>query len=209
MVGFISFGIISSVLAERDWEYWSQESVSLTLSKRINYLVMSEWRFKDDMQHNYLFKMETGPSIKVNDYFDVALIYAYQEKKSGNMWDRSDYSYLDFTGKYIFKELGDIKLSNRFRYQYDYDKGKAILRHSFKLSKGFHLGKYELLPYFSEEPFYDTKKDRITEHRSAAGIGISFFRNVSVGLGYMFNSKRGTNKWTYANVFISNVTIKF
>jgi hypothetical protein len=77
------------------------------------------------------------------------------------------------------------------------------------LSKGFKIGKHEIAPYFNEEPFYDCKLNRITEHRTSSGITYSFTKNISFSIGYMLNSKKGSPKWTYANVLVSNLSIRF
>lgn len=195
--------------AERDWEYWSQESFSYALNKKVSLLILPEWRFKNDMHDSYLFKLENGIAFKVNEYFEIIPYYVYQEKKSSNMWDSSNLAYLDEVIKIPLKEFFDLKISDRFRYQYDFDKGKAVLRNSLRISRVFPIAKLELVPYLMEEPFYDTKLDRITEHRSTAGILCNVTKNISFGLGYMLNSKKAVSKWTYANVLVSNLNIKF
>lgn len=195
--------------ADRDWEYWSQESISIPVSKKINWLILPEWRFKEDMHNVYLFKLETAPSFTINKYLEIAPYYVYQEKKSGAIWDRSDLMYFDTTIKLPLEGLFDIKVSDRVRYQYDFDKAKTTLRNSLKISKAIKLGKFEISPYLSEEPFYDAKQDRITEHRTCAGLTYTLSKNASIGAGYMVNSKKGRNDWAYTNVLVTNLNIKF
>jgi len=209
LVFLMVFIFVNSVFAQRDWEYWSCENFAIPIDKTISYLINTEWRFNNDMDYNYLFKVETGPSFKINNYLEIAPYYVYQEKQSKNMWDRSDLVYLDASLKSALVESLDIKFSNRFRYQYDFDKAKTILRDAIKISKGFKIGRQEIAPYFSEEPFYDAKLARITEHRTTAGMTYAFTKNISLGIGYMLNSKKGTSKWTYANVLMSNLNIRF
>ncbi|MCM8796552.1 MAG: DUF2490 domain-containing protein [Candidatus Omnitrophica bacterium] len=201
--------VLGSAYAERDWEYWSQEAYSVPLNNTVNYIVTTEWRFNQDMERDYLFKVETGPSFRINEYLELAPYYVYQEKQSRSGWDRSDLMYFDTTVNFRLKGLFNAKMSNRFRYQYDFDKVKTVLRNTLKLSKGFNIGKCQLTPYLSEEPFYDCKVNTITEHRTTAGISCSFTKNLSFGLGYMLNSKKGASKWSYSNVLVSNLNIKF
>ena len=196
----------------RDWELWTQDLFSAPLTKRITYNVLPEWRFKNDMNYNYLFKVETGPSFKINDYFDVAVWYIYQEKQASNrMWDRSNLSYFDFVAKVPLKKLFDIKVSNRIRHQYDYDKAKTTIRDSLRFSRDFNIFKIQISPYISEEPFYDVKINRINEHRSTAGLVFTFFKKYTLNLGYMLNSKKagGASKWGYSNVLLTNINAKF
>lgn len=201
--------MVNCAFAERDWEYWSQESFAIPINKKVNLMILPEWRFKKDMSDQYLFKLETGPTFKINQYLDITPYYVYQEKRTVGLWDRSDIAYLDGMVKASLKNLFDIKISNRLRYQYDFDKAKTIWRDSIKISKGYKMGKIEMAPYFSEEPFYDAKLDKITEHRTAAGFTFNLSKDISIGVGYMLNSKNAKPKWTYANVLVSNLNIKF
>jgi hypothetical protein len=207
LIRILAFGDFA--FAKRDWEYWTNETFTIPINKKITYLIIPEWRFKNDMHNEYNFKLETGPSFKINEYLEITPYYVYQEKKSLGKMDRSDLAYLDETVRIPLKKLFNLKLSNRFRYQYDFDKGKAILRNVFKLSKSFKVAKLEITPYICEEPFYDARLDRITEHRTISGLTFALTKNTSFGLGYMYNAKWGTKKWVYANVLLSNLNIKF
>lgn len=209
VVLYLLFGALDSSFADRDWEHWTQGNISIPINKLVRFVVIPEWRFKNDMNNMYQFKLETGTSFKINEHIDITPYYVYQDKKVGNIWDRSDLMYMDGTLKLPLKSLFDIKLSNRLRYQYDFDKVKTTIRNLLKISKGFKVGKQEIAPYVSEEPFYDCKSNRVVEHRSTVGLSYSFSKDISVALGYMLNSKRGKSKWTYANVLVSNLNIKF
>lgn len=205
----LSLFIPNSAFAERDWEYWSQSSVSVPLNEKVNFLIMPEWRFKNDMHNVFLFKLENGLSFKINKYWDITPYYVYQQKKSSGIWDKSDIGYLDATFKTSLENLFNLKLANRFRYQYDFDKEKTILRNSLKISKTVKIGKLELAPYISEEPFYDAKLGMFNEHRASVGVGYNFSKNVSLSAGYLLNPKKSTGKWRYTNVLITNCNIKF
>lgn len=197
----------------RDWELWTQESFSVQLTKKLSYTVLPEWRFKNDMNYNYLFKVETGPTYKINSYLDAAIWYVYQEKQASNkMWDRADLSYVDLVAKIPLKSFFDLKISNRARYQYNYSTAVATFRNSFRMLKTFKpMNNFEVSPYIQEEPFYDCKDHRIVEHRTSSGFTFTVFKNYSLSLAYMLNSKKatGASKWAYTNVFLANLGFKF
>lgn len=208
-LGLIFLAMTEYTFAERDWEYWSQNSISVDLNKKLSFVVLPEWRFRDDMSKFYLFKIETAPVFKINDYLEIAPYYVYQEKKTGNLWDGSSLFYSDTVFKIPLKKFFDLKISNRVRYQYDFDKDKTTWRNSLKISKNIKIFKFDIAPYISEEPFYDARLDRIVEHRTSSGISFNFSKYISFGIGYMLNSKKSTTKWTYANVLVTSLSLKF
>ena len=196
--------------ADRDWEYWNLETFTYEITDKISFVVLPEWRFKKDMSYKYLFKLETGVSFKINKFWEITPYYVHQDKNTGVLWDGSEISYLDNTFKFSLEKFFNTKISNRLRFQYDYDKAKTVFRNSLKFYKGFKIfGTQEIGPFISEEPFYDCKLDRITEHRSSVGVGYTFNKNFSLNVGYMLNSKKPAGKWTYTNVLVSNLSIRF
>ncbi|MBM3252928.1 MAG: hypothetical protein FJZ16_01585, partial [Candidatus Omnitrophica bacterium] len=132
--------------ADRDWEYWSRYSFEAPLTKEISYLIKPEWRIKNDMSYRYLFKLEQAIAFKLNKYLEVAHYYVWQESKSAKGADRSDLIYFDTTGKIPLKEFFDMKIIDRLRYQYNFDKALTVWRNSTRLTKVFKVGKFELSP---------------------------------------------------------------
>jgi hypothetical protein len=198
--------------AQRDWEYWNQEQATVPVTKRISLIFNSEWRFKADMHDMYQFKQENGISFKITNWFDFAPYYVFQRKKGNFDWDGSDLMYLDEVFKFTLKKIFHLKVNNRFRYQYDFDKRKTVLRNTLRLSRDFPLIKHlSVWPFISEEPFYDCKINRINEHRSTVGFGLTIYKNITASIGYMINSKKpgGKAKWSYVNALISNLSITF
>lgn len=204
---FLFLSLLKPAFAE--WNYWSQGFFSFSVNKIATLLLLPEWRFKENMHNVYLFKLETGLILKINNYFDITPYYVYQEKKLNGIWDRSDIAYLDGTVKISLKNLFDIKISNRLRYQYDFDKATTTLRNTTKISKDIKFNGLALSVFISEEPFYDVKLNRITEHRTVTGINYNLLKNVSTTIGYMINSKKEKTEWTYTNVLVTNLSIKF
>ena len=115
-----------SAHAERDWEYWSRYSFEAPITKEINYLIKPEWRIKDDITYRYLFKLEQAIAFKLNKFLEIAPYYVWQEAKSLGKVDRSDLAYLDLTGKIPLKKIFELKIIDRLRYQYNFDKELTV-----------------------------------------------------------------------------------
>jgi len=198
-----------SAFAERDWEYWSRYSFEAPITKEISYQIKPEWRMKNDMSYRYLFKLEQAINFKLGKYFEIAPYYVWQENKTAKGVDRSNLSYLDLTGKIPIKELFDVKIIDRLRWQYNYDKGLTTWRNSTRLTKAYKLGKFELSPFIEDEIFYDTKLDKLNENWASAGVSLALNKYLNVSVAYLLDTKKKGNDWNYANVLVTSMSLKF
>jgi len=205
----IILSITNFSLADRDWEYWSRYSFDVPVTKKISYVIKPEWRIKDDMTDKYLFKLENAIAFQINKYLELAPYYVWQENKTPSGNDRSDLFYLDVTGKIPLKEIFDLKMIDRMRYQYNFDKKLTIWRNSIKLTKAFKVGKYELSPFIEDEIFYDTGLDGINENWASAGVSLPLNKYANISVSYLLDTKKKGNDWSYANVFVTGLSFKF
>src|SRR3972149_8688711 len=201
---FILFSISNLAFAERDWEYWSRYSFEAPITKEISYVIKPEWRIKNDMKDEYLFKLEQAVAFKLTEFLEIAPYYVWQENKTAKGRDRSDLFYFDVTGKMPLKEFFDLKIVDRLRYQYNFDKELTVWRNSIRLTRTFKAGKYELSPFIEDEIFYDTKLDEINENWASAGISLILNKNANIGVFYLLDAKRKGDDWSYANVLVTS-----
>ena len=206
---FMGLNIAGSVFAERDWEYWSRYSFESPITKEISYLIKPEWRIKDDMTDRYLFKLEQAIAFKLNKFLEIAPYYVWQEAKSSGKVDRSDLAYLDMTGKIPLKKIFELKIIDRLRYQYNFDKELTIWRNSTRITKAFKLGKLEISPFIEDEIFYDTEQDKLNENWASTGISLVINKYANIGISYLLDTKRKGNDWSYANVLVTSFSLKF
>lgn len=205
----ILLSTVQSVFGERDWEYWSRYSFEAPFTKEISYLIKPEWRIKDDMTDRYLFKLEQAIAFKLNKFLEIAPYYVWQEAKSLGKVDRSDLAYLDMTGKIPLKKIFDLKIIDRLRYQYNFDKKLTVWRNSTRLTKALKLGKFEISPFIEDEIFYDTEQDKLNENWASVGVSLSPNKYANIGISYLLDTKKKGNDWTYTNVLVTSFSLKF
>ena len=164
---------------------------------------------RDDMSYRYLFKLEQAINFKLGSYFEIAPYYVWQENKTTKGFDRSNLSYLDLTGKIPLKEFFNIKMIDRLRWQYNYNKGLTTWRNSTRLTKAFKIGKFEFSPFIEDEIFYDTKLDKLNENWASAGLLFTLNKNSNIGVSYLLDTKKKGNDWAYTNVLITSFSLKF
>ncbi len=209
ILGLMFLGITEYAFAERDWEYWSRYSFEAPITKKISYLIKPEWRMKNDMSYRYLFKLEQAINFKLGDYFEIAPYYVWQENKTAKGTDSSNLSYLDLTGKIPLKEVFDVKIIDRLRWQYNYDKGLTTWRNSTRLTKAFRVGKFEFSPFIEDEIFYDTKLDKFNENWASAGVSLALNKHANIGISYLLDTKKKGDDWSYANVLVTSFNLRF
>lgn len=209
IVGLMFLGITEYAFGDRDWEYWSRYSFEAPITKEISYLIKPEWRIKDDMTDRYLFKLEQAVAFKINKFFELAPYYVWQETKSGGNVDKSDLVYLDGTAKVPLEKLFNLKIIDRLRYQYNFDKELTVWRNSTRLTKSFKIKSFELMPFIEDEIFYDTKLDKLNENWASAGVSLTLNKHANIGMSYLLDTKKKGNDWAYANVLVTSVNIKF
>lgn len=207
--GLALLNIAGYVFADRDWEYWARYSFEAPITKEISYFIKPEWRIKDDMTDRYLFKLEQAIAFKIGKFFEIAPYYVWQESKSLDKIDRSDLIYLDVTGKIPFKKFFDLKIIDRFRYQYNFDKELTVFRNSTRINKSFKIKRFEISPFIEDEIFYDNELDKLNENWASAGASFALNKNSNIAVSYLLDTKKKGNDWTYANVLVTSFTLKF
>ncbi len=209
MLGSMFLGITGNALADRDWEYWSRYSFEAPITKTISYFIKPEWRMKDDMSYRKLFKLEQAINFKIGKYLELAPYYAYQEVKSRGNVDRSDLVYLDGTAKVPLEKVFNIKIIDRLRYQYNFDKELTVWRNSTRLARPFKIKSFELTPFVEDEVFYDTKLDEFNENWASVGVSLVLNKHANISIAYLLDTKKNGKDWAYANVLVTSFSLKF
>ena len=208
-LGLMFLSMTKYAFAESDWEYWSRYSFEVPITKEISYLIKPEWRIRDDMSYRYLFKLEQAINFKIGKYFELTPYYVWQETNSGEKVDRSDLVYLDATAKVPLEKMFDLKIIDRLRYQYNFDKKLTVWRNSTRLTKSFKIKSFELLPFIEYEIFYDPKLGQLNENWASAGTSLVLNKYANISVAYLLDTKKKGNDWNYANVLVTSMSLKF
>jgi hypothetical protein len=203
-------GALGETRAERDWEYWSRYSLSAPLYSNIVTLVVKpEWRMRGDMADTYLIKPEFGVVLRVTSLIDITPHYVWQKSRTPGGWDYSDLSYLDATLKVPLSADGKLKLIERLRHEYNWDKATTTWRNALRLGQPLKLGAWTVAPFVEDEVFYSEESDRWNRNWASAGAALAVGKQVDVVLSYLLDAKRTEDDWTYANVLVTSFAARF
>jgi|GEM_PF-1436719 len=196
--------------AAGDWKYFSRYMLSVPLeTNAVALVVKPEWRFRNGMSELYLVKPEFGLAFTLNRYLEFAPYYVYQDAKTAAGWSHSDLSYLDGTLKFPLRPLYDLKVIDRLRNQYDWDKKIMIWRNSLRLTRAFAVRQMNVLPFIEEEIFYSQETGQFINNWASVGLSISMRKYLDLSVSYMLETERTTDGWANANVLVSALGLRF
>lgn len=67
----------------------------------------------------------------------------------------------------------------------------------------------EISPFIEDEIFYDTEQDKLNENWASAGISLALNKYANIGISYLLDTKKKGDDWSYANVLVTSVSLKF
>lgn len=193
--------------AERDLEYWPRATLNIPIKDKINYILRTEWRMKDNISFQYHYRTENAINFRINEYFEIAPYYVLLETRTKQQKNKSKLFYLDLTGSFYIEKHAGLKITNRLRWQHNYEKGITILRNSIKLTKTLNTRLKPLL-FIEDEIFYDTESNKINENLAGPGLSFSLYKHIDAGISYLLISRKNV-KWIYSNALVSFINIKF
>ncbi|MCK4403701.1 MAG: DUF2490 domain-containing protein [candidate division Zixibacteria bacterium] len=203
LLAVLSLESTEGVFADQDWEYWSKYSFEIAGGKKIGFSLQPEFKFKNTFEEYYYSKTYFGLFYKLNEFIKIKGYYAYKTKKAKTGWRRTDLLYLDPSLKF---NLQNIDLSNRFRFEYDFDKRELVYRNRLKVEKSF----YKSITFFiKEEPFYSFLSGRFKENRFSVGSSVKILNRARFSGEYMLNSKKVNLSWRSANVLATSLSFLF
>lgn len=146
---------------------------------------------------------------KAYDWLDLAFFYNLTRSKS----DAGKYSEehrLIFDGILKWKAMGlSFADTNRMELRYFDVRERPRYRNEFKISKSIEFMGTELIPYVSEEIWWDLSGHR--EHLNYFTVGCSkrINKNLKVNLFYRLISKKTGDDWSEENYIGTGMAIQF
>ncbi|MFC1454181.1 DUF2490 domain-containing protein [Verrucomicrobiota bacterium] len=196
--------------AAGDWRYYSRYGLSVPLkTNAIALLVRQELRFRNGMGELYLVKPKFGLAFKLSRYFKITPYYVYRDAKTDAGWNNTDISYLDGTLNLMFRRLYNLKMVNRLRNEYDWDKKTMFWRNSLRLTRAIAVRRINISPFIEEEIFYKRETGQFIKNRASIGLAISMRKYLSFSAAYMLETDRTTDGWANSNVLVSSLNLRF
>ncbi len=199
---------IPQAFARDDWECWPTANIKKNINEKVSLKASFAGRFKDDMAKFYYGGAQLGVEFKVNKYFSVAPSYLFTKYKNSGYFE-DEYRYiLDAVFSCKVKRL---KVDYRSRVEYRDLSALDCWRYRSRFKAGLPVKVYEysLMPYISEEVFFNERKNEFDQNRFSLGVMVKITEVTSVDIYYILRSDKKGEDWSERNVLGISLNFSF
>lgn len=206
MVGMLICGFAGRAQAADDWQYWNGVKLTYALHEQWDVQIKLEQRVTSNVGEFGLHNYAPGVVYKPNRHLQYAIGYKHELEKIASRWSEEHRleqiltlkgSWLGFNGRVGTRfEYRSLDAAERWRW-----------REKMTVSRAIALGTSELLPYVSNEVFYDFKTDAYNQNRAVIGVAKKISSRVELNLYYMYKTSLKSSGWSGANIIGTGMTI--
>ncbi len=199
---------IPQAFAKDDWEYWPAINMGKDLNEKINLGISLQSRFKNDMNKVYYGGAQLASAFKLNECFSLTPSYCFIKYDSKGHFEEEHRYILDAGFSWKTEKM---QLGQRSRFEYRNLPASDGWRYRCRFKAGFPLKLYtrSLKPYFSEEIFYDERKNEFNQNRFSLGTVLKINERVSLDFYYLLRSDKKGNDWSNRNALGTSINLKF
>ena len=211
----ISFGVVNA----DDFGYWSTYTIDSEVNDKLKIRAIEEFHIEDDISEFNVNEIYFGPIYKLNDMISTGIFYKNVQAKSGDKWNTTNRMVMDLYStnnlknlNYFFSDINwwDIKIDGRNRMEYNATKGTWLYRTRIGIAKDFEIADRTYTPFINNEMFINLNDNfEYNENRAIIGVGTDFVFGTKIKVYYMSRMKKGSTKWTNANILCTSISYKF
>ena len=209
----ILLGFSTAHGADDDWQTWNFLTVKYLDTAKLDLVAVGQFRFRDDFSDFSHATLSQRFQFDPQPWLGLSLNYTYLHTLPPGAGDFVDIQWPEFEITPRWHLLGlDWELRTRLelRYLEGMDEVRPRLRHRLQGTlplKG--MGPLSALT-LSNEVFYDTTLDRISENRLLPlGLAFKLGSHSTLISGYGIQSLWNQGDWVQSNILVSSVLITF
>lgn len=195
--------------ADEDVQYWSEYTLTYKIAPRVSVLLNPSIRLKDDISENQYWESRQGLSFQATSALALNLQYLHSEtKNAANKWLPENTVEFQPTYKWSWHTFD---LANRLRMEYRMVGGveKWRWRDQLKVSRKCKVGGVELIPFISDEIFYDEAVDQMNQNRLRAGVSKRISPHALATFFYQYKTNAVKQDWTGEHILGTGLELSF
>ena len=200
--------LASTARASDDWQYWNQVIFKHEFNDRVAIDIASEQKWRDNMSDFFLYSVFIVPTVKLTENVSLGAGYRLERKEEGDSWTTENRLLFPLAIGWTVKPWL-FQLRNQLEYRdLENEQDRWRIRERLLLRRPIQLGRHTVIPFVSEEPFYDFTAGRINQNRTAVGLSLPWQERATFTLYYMNKAERDDD-WSTANVLGTEIAFKF
>ena len=207
----ITGSVIAFALTARasdDWHYWNLLALKHEFNDTVTLDIASEQKWRDDASDFFLYSVFIVPTVKLTENVSLGAGYRLERKEEGDSWTSENRLLFPLTIGWAVKPWL-FQLRNQLEYRdLDDDQDRWRIRERILLKRPIQVGQLTVIPFVSEEPFYDFTVGRMNQNRAAVGLSVPWGKRMTFTVYYMNKAERNDD-WSIANVLGTEVAVKF
>lgn len=196
-------------LADEDVQYWSEYTLTYKIAPRVSVILNPSIRLKDDISENQYWESRQGLSFKATSALALNLQYLHSEtKNAANKWLPENTIEFQPTYKWSWHTFD---FANRLRIEYRMVGGfeKWRWRDQLKISRTCKVAGVEIIPFISDEIFYDEALDQMNQNRLRAGISKRVSPHALATFFYQYKTNAVKQDWTGEHILGTGLELSF
>jgi len=207
----IAMGVLAFALAARasdDWQHWNSLALKHEFNDTVALDIGSVQKSRDDMSDFFLYSAFIIPTVKLAENVSLGAGYWLERKESGDSWTTENRFLLPLTIGWTVKPWL-FQLRNQLEYRdLENEQDRWRIRERITLKWPVEIGQLSVVPFVSEEPFYDFAVGQMNQNRAAVGLSVPWGKHTTWTVYYM-NKADHNGDWSTVNIVGTEVAFKF
>ena len=200
--------LASTARASDDWQYWNQVIFKHEFNEKVAIDIASEQKWRDNMSDFFLYSVFIVPTVKLTENVSLGAGYRLERKEEGDSWTTENRLLFPLVFGWTVKPWL-FQLRNQLEYRdLENEQDRWRIRERLLLRRPIQLGRHTVIPFVSEEPFYDFTAGRINQNRTAVGLSLPRHERATFTVYYINKAERDDD-WSTANVLGTEIAFKF
>lgn len=200
--------LVSTAQASDDWQYWNQLGFKHEFNDRLALDIASQQKWRDDVSDFFLYNVSIVPTVSLTDNLSLGAGYWCERTEKGERWLTENRLLLPLTATWTGKPwIFQLRTQPEYR-ELEEAQDRWRVRERFMLKWPVRVGQLALIPFTSEEVFYDFAAEEISQNRVAAGLSMPWRKHMTLTLYYMNRADRDGD-WSSVNILGTEVAVKF
>lgn len=199
-----------AAIKDGDWQYWNVEELELKLQKKWKIKLEEELRFGESMGKLFYEHTQAGLFHDITPWFNLGAGYRDVFSKGVHGWQHEAMPF----GEALFKTvLKGFDLSDKSRLEYRMLEARTDnwrYRNKVTLKLPWKFAPFAFRPYVSNEFLIQMMKNEgYNENRLYGGLEMTFTKNVSGDMFYLWQALKRPARWEDRNIFGTRLKISF